>query len=59
MRRDASIAKRNSRRIPRNHCTRENRGIEAISIPRFSRCAGAQRGLYTSISLQFEKRLTG
>src|SRR6185369_6259034 len=36
---------------------KRDRGTEAFSIPRFSRCAGAQRGLYTAISFAFELRL--
>ena len=39
------------------YTTKANRGIEAFSIPRFSSCAGAQRGLYTAISLGFERWL--
>ena len=38
---------------------KENRGIEAFSIPRALVARGAQRGLYTAIALRFEKRLTG
>ena len=32
--------------IPRAQSTRENRGIEAFSMPRFSRCAGAISPMY-------------
>jgi hypothetical protein len=47
---DLSRVREHLARIPRNHSTKENRGIEAFSIPRFSRCAGAQLLPYHEVS---------
>jgi len=48
---------RNAGCIPRNLSTKENRGIEVFSIPRFSRCAGRNYAWTTGFTVPIEVRV--
>jgi len=50
-------SKRNAGCIPRNQSTKENRGTETFSIPRFGRCAGAQPHVTTGFTVPMQVRV--